>query len=183
MFLASMLRLQRALVRFAFGVPLLASSTLAFAPAAAHAQTMSPDVVDTAVQAGNFTTLAKALDAAGLVDTLKGPGPFTVFAPTDAAFAKLPAGTLDMLLADPDTLRSVLTYHVIPGRVTAADAAKLQSATTVEGEDVSISTNDGGVQIDDANVTQPDVMASNGIMHVIDTVILPPSVVGQAGGE
>src|SRR6185312_6737428 len=90
------------------------------------------DIVDTAVAAGDFTTLAKALTAAGLVDTLKGPGPFTVFAPTDAAFAKLPTGTLDRLLADPDTLRSVLTYHVIAGEVTAADAAKLETATTVE---------------------------------------------------
>src|SRR3954454_20801434 len=108
----SMLRLRRALVRFAFGVPLFAAASLALAPAAAQAQTMSPDVVDTAVNAGDFTTLATALEAAGLVDTLKGPGPFTVFAPTDAAFAKLPAGTLDSLLADPDKLRAVLTYHV-----------------------------------------------------------------------
>lgn len=180
--LIATLRFQRALMRLAFGLSLLAP-TLALAPAAAHAQTMSSDIVDTAVAAGQFTTLAKALDAAGLVDTLKGPGPFTVFAPTDAAFAKLPAGTLDSLVADPDTLRSVLTYHVVPGRVTAADAAKLQSATTVEGEDVSITANDGGVQIDDANVTQPDVMASNGIIHVIDTVILPPSLAAQAGGQ
>jgi uncharacterized surface protein with fasciclin (FAS1) repeats len=144
---------------------------------------MSADIVDTAVAAGQFTTLARALDAAGLTDTLKGPGPFTVFAPTDAAFAKLPAGTLDSLLADPQTLRSVLTYHVVEGRVTAADAEMLQTATTVEGEDLAISANDGGVQIDNANVTQPDVMASNGIIHVIDAVMLPPSLAAQTAGE
>src|SRR4051812_28121491 len=128
MLVASMLRLQRALMRFAFGFSLLVAPTLVLAPAEAHAQTMSPDIVDTAVKADNFTALAKALDAAGLVDTLKGPGPFTVFAPTDAAFAKLPPGSLDSLLADPDKLRAVLLYHVVSGKVTAADAAKLQSA-------------------------------------------------------
>src|SRR3954466_10705143 len=101
------------------------------------------DIVDTAVANGNFTTLATALEAAGLVDTLKGPGPFTVFAPTDAAFAKLPAGTLDSLLADPDKLRAVLTHHVVSGKLTAADVVKLQSAGTLEGEDVAISTSDG----------------------------------------
>jgi uncharacterized surface protein with fasciclin (FAS1) repeats len=183
MFIAPMHRLRRALLRFAFTLPLLAASSLALAPAAAHAQTMAPDIVDTAVNAGEFTTLTMALDAAGLVDTLKGPGPFTFFAPTDAAFAKLPAGTLDSLLADPDKLRAVLTYHVVSGEVTAADAAKLHAATTIEGEDLSISANDGGVQIDNASVTQPDIKASNGIIHVIDTVILPPSLVAQVGGE
>jgi transforming growth factor-beta-induced protein len=141
------------------------------------------DIVDTAVAAGQFTTLAKALDAAGLIDTLKGPGPFTVFAPTDAAFAKLPAGTLDRLLADPTTLRSVLTYHVVSGNVTAADAANLQSATSLEGEELSISTTDGGVQIDNADVIQPDVMATNGIIHVIDAVMLPPSLVAQSAED
>lgn len=175
MFLASMLSLRRPFMRFAFGLWLLVAPTLALAPAAAHAQTMSSDIVDTAVKAGTFTTLAKALDAAGLVDTLKGPGPFTVFAPTDAAFAKLPAGTLDSLLANPDRLRTVLLYHVVSGRVTAADAAMLQSAKTVEGEDLPISTSDGTVHVGAATVTTPDVMASNGVIHVIDSVLLPPS--------
>jgi uncharacterized surface protein with fasciclin (FAS1) repeats len=176
MFLASTLRLRRLVMRLAFSLPLLAAPSLALAPAAVHAQTMSADIVDTAVSAGTFTTLAKALQAADLVETLKGPGPFTVFAPTDAAFAKLPAGTLDSLLADPDKLRSVLTYHVVSGKVTAADAAKLQSAKTVEGEDVAISTSNGTVHIGDSTVTMPDVMASNGVIHVIDSVLLPPSL-------
>ena len=183
MFVASMLRLPHRFVRFAVGLALLVSPTLALAPAAAHAQPMSADIVDTAVAAGQFTTLAKALDAAGLVDTLKGPGPFTVFAPTDAAFAKLPAGTLEGLLANPDQLRAVLTYHVVSGKVTAADAANLQSATTLEGEDLSITTTDGAVQIDKADVTLPDVMASNGIIHVIDAVMLPPSLTAAQTAE
>jgi transforming growth factor-beta-induced protein len=175
MFVASMLRLPRACVRFAFGLALLASPSLALAPVAAHAQTMSADIVDTAVNAGNFATLATALEAAGLVDTLKGPGPLTVFAPTDAAFAKLPAGTLDSLLADPDKLRAVLTYHVVSGKLTAADVVKLQSARTVQGEDVAISSSDGIVHIGGATVMTPDVMASNGVIHVVDSVLLPPS--------
>ena len=173
--LIATLRFQRALIRLAFGLWLLVALTVALVPAAVHAQTMSSDIVDTAVNAGTFTTLAKALDAAGLIDTLKGPGPFTVFAPTDAAFAKLPAGTLDSLLADPDKLRAVLTYHVVSGKVTAADAARLASAMTVEGEDVAISTSNGTVHVGGATVTTPDVMASNGVIHVIDSVLLPPS--------
>jgi transforming growth factor-beta-induced protein len=176
MFLVSMLRLQRASVRLAIGSSLLAASTLAPGPAAAHAQPVSADVVDTAVNAGNFTTLATALEAAGLVETLKGPGPFTVFAPTDAAFAKLPAGTLDGLVADPDKLRAVLTYHVVSGNVSAADAAMLQSAETVEGEAVAISTSNGIVHVGGATVTAPDITASNGVIHVIDAVLLPPSL-------
>jgi uncharacterized surface protein with fasciclin (FAS1) repeats len=130
------------------------------------------DIVDTAVEAGSFTTLAKALTAAGLVDTLKGPGPYTVFAPTDEAFAKLPPGTLNALLADKAKLTSVLTYHVVPGKVMAADVMKLASAKTVQGQSVRISTQ-GGVKVDNANVTQTDIAASNGVIHVIDTVILP----------
>lgn len=131
------------------------------------------DIVDTAVAAGQFTTLAKALGEAGLVDTLKGKGPFTVFAPTDAAFAKLPAGTLDALLKDKDKLRAVLTYHVVPGKVMAADVVKLTSAKTVQGESVKIAAAGGGVKIDDANVVKTDIKASNGVIHVIDTVLLP----------
>jgi uncharacterized surface protein with fasciclin (FAS1) repeats len=134
------------------------------------------DIVDTAAAAGSFSTLATALEAAGLVDTLKGPGPFTVFAPTDEAFANLAAGTLEGLLADPDALRAVLTYHVVAGRVTAADALALPAATTVQGEDVSIMADPNGVRVNDATVIMPDVLASNGVIHVIDSVILPPSL-------
>jgi uncharacterized surface protein with fasciclin (FAS1) repeats len=130
------------------------------------------DVVDTAVAAGNFTTLAKALTEAGLVETLKGKGPFTVFAPTDEAFAKLPAGTLEALLKDKAKLTAVLTYHVVAGKVMAADVVKLSEAKTVQGQNVKIGTA-GGVMIDDANVVKTDIMASNGVIHVIDKVILP----------
>jgi uncharacterized surface protein with fasciclin (FAS1) repeats len=130
------------------------------------------DIVDTAVEAGSFNTLARALTEAGLVDTLKGPGPFTVFAPTDAAFAKLPPGTLEALLADKAKLTQVLTYHVVPGKVMAADVAKLSTVRTVQGQPVQIATGPG-VRINDANVVKADVEASNGVIHVIDSVILP----------
>ena len=112
---------------------------------------------------------------ADVVDTLKGDGPFTVFAPTDEAFAKLPAGTLEALLADPAKLQAVLTYHVVPGRVTAADVATLSSAATVQGSPIAIDTS-MGVRVNDAHVTQADVMTSNGVIHVIDTVLLPPGL-------
>lgn len=133
------------------------------------------DIVDTAVAAGKFNTLAAALTAAGLVDTLKGDGPFTVFAPTDAAFAKLPEGTVENLLKpeNREQLVSILTYHVVAGEVYAADVVKLTSATTVNGSDVSIKVADDGVSIDNANVIMTDIKASNGVIHVIDTVILP----------
>ena len=133
------------------------------------------DIVDTAVAAGNFKTLAAALQAAGLVDTLKGPGPFTVFAPTDEAFAKLPAGTVDDLLKpeNKDKLAAILTYHVVPGKVMAADVMKLNSAKTVNGKSVSISDRNGAVMVDNARVVQTDIAASNGVIHVIDAVILP----------
>jgi uncharacterized surface protein with fasciclin (FAS1) repeats len=131
------------------------------------------DVVDTAVAAGEFKTLATALQAAGLVDTLKGEGPFTVFAPTDAAFRKLPTGTLDALLADKARLKDVLTYHVVPGKVVAAEVVKMKDAATVEGQRVKIQVVDGKVKVDDATVTKTDIMASNGVIHVIDAVILP----------
>jgi uncharacterized surface protein with fasciclin (FAS1) repeats len=136
------------------------------------ARTAERDIVDTAVSAGSFKTLATALTAAGLVDTLKGPGPFTVFAPTDEAFAKLPPGTLEALLADRAKLAAVLTYHVVPGKVLAADVVKLTEAKTVQGQSVRISTA-GGVQVDNARVVQADILASNGVIHVIDSVILP----------
>lgn len=133
------------------------------------------DIVDTAVAAGSFNTLATALKAAGLVETLKGKGPFTVFAPTDDAFKKLPAGTLEKLLADKAQLTKVLTYHVVAGKVMAADVVKLTEAKTVEGSAVKISAKDGKVKVNDANVVKTDVGASNGVIHVIDTVILPPA--------
>jgi uncharacterized surface protein with fasciclin (FAS1) repeats len=131
------------------------------------------DIVDTAVAAGSFNTLATALKAAGLIETLKGPGPFTVFAPTDAAFAKLPAGALEGLLADKAKLTAVLTYHVVAGKVMAADAAKLTSAKTVQGTDLKIDATNG-VTINGAKVIQADIIASNGVIHVIDTVLMPP---------
>ena len=145
---------------------------LAAAPARAQ---QTKNIVDTAVAAGSFTTLAKALTAADLVATLKGPGPFTVFTPTDEAFAKLPAGTLDNLLKpeNKDKLRRILTYHVVPGTVRAADVMKLQSAKAVSGDTITIKVADGKVNVDAANVTQTDIQASNGVIHVIDSVILP----------
>ena len=135
------------------------------------------DIVDTAVSAGQFETLAAALGAADLVDTLKGDGPFTVFAPTDEAFAKLPEGTVESLLKpeNRDQLVAILTYHVVPGAVRAADVVKLDEAKTVNGQSVAIQVADNGVQIDNANVVATDIEASNGVIHVIDTVILPSS--------
>ncbi len=133
------------------------------------------DIVDTAVADGRFKTLVAAAQAAGLVDTLKGKGPFTVFAPSDDAFAKLPAGTVDGLLKDPAKLKDILLYHVVAGNVMAADAAKLTSADTVLGKPIMIKTKDGKVMINDATVIIPDVKAGNGVIHVIDSVMLPPS--------
>lgn len=133
------------------------------------------DIVDTAVSAGSFETLVAAVKAAGLVETLKGDGPLTVFAPTDEAFAKLPDGTLENLLKpeNNDQLKSILTYHVVPGKVMAADAAQLSTAETVNGKAFAISKRDGSVYVDDAKVTQTDIMATNGVIHVIDTVMIP----------
>jgi uncharacterized surface protein with fasciclin (FAS1) repeats len=149
-------------------------AVLGIAPARAQ---QSKDIVDTAVAAGSFTTLAKALTAADLVSTLKGPGPFTVFAPTDDAFAKLPAGTLENLLKpeNKEMLRRVLTYHVVPGKVTAADVAKVNSAKAVSGNTLSINATGNNVMVDKARVVKTDIGASNGVIHVIDTVLLPPS--------
>jgi transforming growth factor-beta-induced protein len=141
-------------------------------------ETPTPDIVEVAVAAGNFKTLASALQAAGLVETLKGEGPFTVFAPTDEAFAKLDKALLDDLLKpeNKDTLVAILTYHVVPGRVTAADVVKLTSAKTVQGEEITIKVDGNTVMVNDAKVTQTDIAARNGVIHVIDTVILPPTV-------
>jgi uncharacterized surface protein with fasciclin (FAS1) repeats len=131
------------------------------------------DIVDTAVAAGSFKTLAAALQAAGLVETLKGNGPFTVFAPTDEAFAKLPAGTVDALLKDKAKLTKILTYHVVAGNVMAKDVVKLKEAKTVQGSSAKIMVKDGKVMVDNANVIKTDIVASNGVIHVIDSVIMP----------
>ncbi|MFN0084439.1 MAG: fasciclin domain-containing protein [Blastocatellia bacterium] len=131
------------------------------------------DIIDTAVAAGSFKTLATALQTAGLVETLKGKGPFTVFAPTDEAFAKLPAGTVEALLKDKEKLTKILLYHVVAGNVMAKDVVKLKSAKTVEGSSVKILVKGGKVMVDNANVVKTDITASNGVIHVIDSVILP----------
>lgn len=135
------------------------------------------NIVDTAVTAGSFTTLAKALTAADLVSTLEGPGPFTVFAPTDEAFAKLPAGTLDNLLKPENKamLRRVLTYHVVAGKVMAADVVTVSSATAVSGDTLSITVSGGTMMVGQARVVKTDIVASNGVIHVVDTVLLPPT--------
>ncbi len=137
----------------------------------------SQDIVDVAVANGSFNTLAAALKAGGLIDVLKGDGPFTVFAPTDEAFAKLPEGTVENLLKPEniEQLKAVLTYHVVSGKVMAADVVKLDSATTVNGADVAISVEQQSVKVNTATVVAADVMATNGVIHVIDTVILPPA--------
>lgn len=133
---------------------------------------LGADIVDTAVSAGQFKTLVKAVQAAGLVDTLKGTGPYTVFAPTDAAFAKLPAGTLNALLQDKDKLAQVLTYHVVAGKVTS-DQVKTGQVPTVQGQALRVRAEGGAVMVNNANVTTADIMTSNGVIHVIDTVVLP----------
>lgn len=152
----------------------LASLTLSSAAHADH-HGMKKDIVDVAAANGSFSTLVAAVKAAGLVNTLKGDGPFTVFAPTDEAFAKLPAGTIENLLKseNKDKLTAILTYHVVSGKVMAADVVKLDSAATVQGQSVNVTTNDGSVMINNANVVMADVKASNGVIHVIDTVLLP----------
>jgi uncharacterized surface protein with fasciclin (FAS1) repeats len=153
-------------------LPILLAGALTITVASSTAS--AADIVETAV-AGNFNTLVAALKAAGLVDTLKGPGPFTVFAPTDEAFAKLPAGTLESLLKPENKakLQSILTYHVVAGNVLAKDVVKLHSAQTVEGQNIAIKTMNGGVMVDNANVTKTDIVTSNGVIHVIDSVLLP----------
>ncbi|PMH29930.1 fasciclin [Vibrio lentus] len=145
----------------------------AFAHANHHE--MKKDIVDVAAENGSFTTLVAAVKAAGLVDTLKGDGPFTVFAPTDEAFAALPEGTVEMLLKpeNKDKLVAILTYHVVPGKIMVAEVMKLSSAETVQGEAVMVTIDDGNVMINTAKVVIPDVKASNGVIHVIDAVLLP----------
>jgi uncharacterized surface protein with fasciclin (FAS1) repeats len=154
---------------------LVAAAAVALASIGAQASSTAPskDIVDTAVEAGSFKTLAAALQAADLVTTLKGEGPYTVFAPTDAAFAKIPKADLEALLKDKKALTKVLTYHVVPGEVKAADVVKLTQAKTVEGSPVKIKVVGGKVMINDAKVAATDIAASNGVIHVIDTVIMP----------
>jgi uncharacterized surface protein with fasciclin (FAS1) repeats len=154
-----------------------AVAAVGIAVGATSARAADKDIVDTAVGAGQFNTLAAALTAAGLVETLKGAGPFTVFAPTDEAFAALPAGTVDNLLKpeNKDQLTAVLTYHVVPGKVMAADVVKITEAKTVNGAMITVKVDGDTVMINDARVTAADVATSNGVIHVIDKVILPPN--------
>jgi uncharacterized surface protein with fasciclin (FAS1) repeats len=161
----------RKIVPFILIIALLVTSVTA--ALAAPIQQAEQDIVDIAVADGRFTTLVTALEAADLVDTLKGEGPFTVFAPTDEAFAALPEGALDGLLADIPALTDVLLYHVVSGEVLAADVVNLSSADTVLGQPVSITVDSGNVMIDDAQVIITDIQASNGVIHVIDAVLLP----------
>ena len=148
------------------------SATLLVA-GAVHADSAKSDIVDTAIAAGSFNTLVTAVKAAELVDTLKGAGPFTVFAPNDAAFAKVPADTLKGLLADKAALAKVLTYHVVPGKVMAADVVKLSSAKTVQGQELTITVKDGKVYVDGAQVIATDIVTSNGVIHVLESVVMP----------
>ena len=156
----------------AAGVPAVIAQGVQGSATTSRTPAAKADIVDTAVGAGQFNTLAKALAAAGLVETLKGAGPFTVFAPTDAAFAKIPADKLNALLADKAALTKVLTYHVVPGRVVASDV-KTGQVKTVEGQTLNVTASSTGVKVNNANVIKTDVMASNGVIHVIDTVVLP----------
>ncbi|GGB05260.1 fasciclin domain-containing protein [Allosediminivita pacifica] len=153
---------------------LTATTAMAAAPALADSHGMSKDIVDTAMEADGFETLVTAVDAAGLVETLKGEGPFTVFAPTDDAFAALPEGTLDTLLMDEnsDQLTSIFTYHVVPDAVMSGDLENGMEVETVQGETLTIMT-EGGVTVNGANVTTADIEASNGVIHVIDGVLMP----------
>ena len=156
-------------------VALLVTGVAVFGNNIALADNHEKDIVDTAVAAGSFKTLAAALGAAGLVDTLKGEGPFTVFAPTDDAFAKLPEGTVESLLKteNKDKLISILTYHVLPGKVMSGEVVNLKSAKTVNGKELTINMKDGKAMIDNAYVTKADIETSNGVIHVIDSVIIP----------
>lgn len=156
------------------GMTLLVAIALVSAPVLAGSYAKK-DIVDTAVDAGSFNTLVAAVQAAGLVDALKADGPYTVFAPTDEAFAKLPAGTVDNLLKPEniEQLRAVLTYHVVPGKIMAKDVTKMSNGTTLQGESLSFEVKDGKVMVDNAEVIKADIATSNGVIHVIDTVVLP----------
>lgn len=170
------------LTRAALAVAVLASPALSSAQTSEKGKKMN-DIVAVAANAGQFNTLIAAVKAAGLVETLQGPGPFTVFAPTDAAFAKLPKGTIEALLKDKEKLTAILTYHVVSGKVMAADIIKAGGAepATVNGAPVSVTIRDGKVYVDEAQVTAADIQASNGVIHVIDAVIMPaPAAAGAA---
>ena len=151
----------------------IAAFAFTVAGSAVFAEAHAKDIVDVAAEAGSFTTLLAAAEAAGLVDTLKSEGPFTVFAPTDDAFAALPEGTVEGLLADPEALAAILTYHVVAGKVMSTDLSDDMTAATVNGAEITIDL-DNGVMVNDANVVAADIEASNGVIHVIDKVILPP---------
>jgi uncharacterized surface protein with fasciclin (FAS1) repeats len=161
--------------KFITTVSILVASFAFMSISLAEHHGMKKDIVDIAAANGSFNTLVAAVKAGGLVDTLKGKGPFTVFAPTDEAFAKLPAGTVEMLLMpeNKDKLVSILTYHVVSGKVMAADVVKIDSAPTVQGTMVMVKLNDGSVMINNAKVIIADVKASNGVIHAIDTVLMP----------
>jgi uncharacterized surface protein with fasciclin (FAS1) repeats len=163
------------IVAFKSLLALAVVSLVPFSVARAEEKEKSKDIVDTAVAAGNFKTLAAALKAADLVETLKGKGPFTVFAPTDEAFGKLPKGTVESLLKPENKAKlvAILTYHVVPGKVMAADVVKLSKTKTVQGSEVKITVKSGKVKVDDANVVNTDIKCENGVIHVIDAVILP----------
>jgi uncharacterized surface protein with fasciclin (FAS1) repeats len=156
---------------------LAVATAIGLAVAGPAAQAADKTIVGTAAEAGQFNTLAAAIQAAGLADTLNGAGPFTVFAPTDAAFAKLPAGTVENLLKpeNKDQLVAILTYHVVPGTVMAADVVKLDEAETVNGKELKIAVSGDTVMVNEAKVTATDIAASNGVIHVIDSVVLPPA--------
>jgi len=158
-----------------FGCLLAIGSVSLLAHSTAAADSATKDIVDTAIGAGNFQTLVKAVQAADLAATLKSAGPFTVFAPTDQAFAAVPKEKLEALLKDKDALAAVLTYHVVPGKVLAADVVKMSSAKTVQGQSINIVAKDGKVAINGANVVKADIVCGNGVIHVIDAVILPPA--------
>ena len=159
--------------RIRFSMVAVLALTLAAGSSLLAAPAQQDNIVELAVANGNFQTLVAAVQAAGLAETLSGEGPFTVFAPTDEAFAKLPEGTVEALLNDKERLTAILTYHVVAGKVMASDVVGMSSAATVNGENVSIRVMDGTVMINDATVTATDIEASNGVIHVIDTVILP----------
>ncbi len=177
MLLAKTISYKSLLTTFA-AIVALSFASLSFA-GGSYAKKGKKDIIDTAVAAGSFNTLATALTKAGLIETLKGDGPFTVFAPTDAAFEKIPAEQLNAILADKQLLTDILTYHVVAGKVTASDVVKVDSATSLQGSSIAVST-DGGVKVNDANVIKTDIMSSNGVIHVIDTVLLPKTAAVSA---
>ena len=165
----------KSLRNIALAAALVVPGSLAAQEAQGYAETAaaSGDIIETAIAAGSFKTLAKAIDAAGLTETLKAEGPYTVFAPTDEAFARLPKGALEGLLKDKAKLTAVLTYHVVPGNVSSQDVAGMKSAKTVNGQELSVKVSEGKVKVNKANVSAADIAATNGVIHVIDQVLMP----------